>query len=382
MKFNEIEDLSKDITEILEKNNFIDMTDVQQQTYKHIISNRDVCVCSGTGTGKTLSYLVPLINKLKSDIKNVQIIILVPTQELAVQVNNVSKMLLGYDNCPFSSQFVIGDGNIKYQIDNLKSKPAVLVGTPSRILQLINMRKLKVHEVSTLVIDEADKMLTKTFYNDLLAIRKALMKYTQVLFFSASIDKRTRSSANVLMFKPIYIDINANKNNKQLIPNTIKHQYIISDRRERIETLRKIIKAIKPERAIIFVNSKYDLEESIQKLLYHNYNIGSIAGNVDKVTKRNTLDNFKSGKLNLLIATDIAARGLQIDNIDTVINVNIPEETNEYLHRAGRCGRNGNQGLCISIVTDNEITKIKKLQKAFNITINERRLYQGKLVAK
>lgn len=382
MRFNEIEELSSNLTNVLAKNNYIDMTDVQQQTYKHISNNRDVCVCSGTGTGKTLAYLVPLVNSLKSDKKNIQKLLLVPTQELAVQVNKVANMLLNYENCPFSSQFVIGDGNIKYQIDNLKSKPSILVGTPSRILQLINMRKLKVHEVSTLVIDEADKMLTKTFYNDLLAIRKSLMKYTQVLFFSASIDKKTRSAANVLMFKPIYIDINANKNNKPLIPNTIRHQYIISDRRERIETLRKIIKAIKPERAIIFVNSKYDLEESIQKLLYHNYNIGSIAGNSDKILRRNVLDEFKAGKLNLLIATDIAARGLQIENIDTVINVNLPEETNEYLHRAGRCGRNGNEGLCISIVTDNEINKIKKLQKAFNITINERKLYQGKLVAK
>lgn len=206
------------------------------------------------------------------------------------------------------------------------------------------------------------------------------MKFTQILLFSASIDKKTRT--NTLTFKPIFIDINNNTGNKFQIPSTIKHISIISDRRERIETLRKIIKAVKPEKAIIFVNSKYDLDESLQKLEYHHYNVASIAGNKDNTAKKAALDNFKSGKVQLLIATDIAARGLQIDNIDTVINVNLPEENKEYIHRAGRCGRNGNTGTCISIITDNEVKKIKSYQKAFHINIVSKRLYQGKLVAK
>ena len=166
------------------------------------------------------------------------------------------------------------------------------------------------------------------------------MKFTQVLLFSASVDKKTRT--NTLCFKPIFIDINSNSGNTSQIPSTIKHISVISDRRERIETLRKIIKAVKPEKAIIFVNSKYDLEESLQKLEYHHYNVASIAGNKDNSAKKAAIENFRSGKIQLLIATDIAARGLQIDNIDTVINVNLPEDNKEYIHRCGRCGRNGN----------------------------------------
>lgn len=381
MKFSDIETISKGVSEYLSDNKIVDMTEIQRQTYKHIMDNRDIIACSSTGTGKTLAYLIPIINRLKSDNHNIQAIVLVPTAELAIQVNNILKDIFAHMDNTFSSAALIGDVNISRQIDSIKSnKPAVIIGTPNRIHQLISNKKIKVHEVKTLVLDEADKLFDKTFIQDVEAIRKSLMKFTQVLLFSASVDKKTR--ANTLCFKPIFIDINSNSGNTSQIPSTIKHISVISDRRERIETLRKIIKAVKPEKAIIFVNSKYDLEESLQKLEYHHYNAASIAGNKDNSAKKAAIDNFRSGKIQLLIATDIAARGLQIDNVDTVINVNLPEDNKEYIHRCGRCGRNGNTGTCISIITENELNKIKSYQKAFHINIVNKRLYQGKLVAK
>ena len=381
MKFSDIETISKGVSEYLSDNKIVDMTEIQRQTYKHIMDNRDIIACSSTGTGKTLAYLIPIINRLKSDNHNIQGIVLVPTAELAIQVNNILKDIFAHMDNTFSSAALIGDVNISRQIDSIKSnKPAVIIGTPNRIHQLISNKKIKVHEVKTLVLDEADKLFDKTFIQDVEAIRKSLMKFTQVLLFSASVDKKTR--ANTLCFKPIFIDINSNSGNTSQIPSTIKHISVISDRRERIETLRKIIKAVKPEKAIIFVNSKYDLEESLQKLEYHHYNAASIAGNKDNSAKKAAIDNFRSGKIQLLIATDIAARGLQIDNVDTVINVNLPEDNKEYIHRCGRCGRNGNTGTCISIITENELNKIKSYQKAFHINIVNKRLSQGKLVAK
>ena len=381
MKFNDIETISQGVSDYLADNKIVDMTEIQRQTYKHIMDNRDIIACSSTGTGKTLAYLIPIINRLKSDTHNIQSIVLVPTAELAIQVNNTLKDIFAHMDNTFSSVALIGDVNISRQIDSIKSnKPAIIIGTPNRIHQLISNKKIKVHEVKTLVLDEADKLFDKTFIQDVEAIRKSLMKFTQVLLFSASVDKKTRT--NTLCFKPIFIDINSNSGNTSQIPSTIKHISIISDRRERIETLRKIIKAVKPEKAIIFVNSKYDLEESLQKLEYHHYNVASIAGNKDNSAKKAAIENFRSGKIQLLIATDIAARGLQIDNIDTVINVNLPEDNKEYIHRCGRCGRNGNTGTCISIITDNELNKIKSYQKAFHINIVTKKLYQGKLVAK
>lgn len=381
MKFSDIETISKDVSDYLSDNKIVDMTEIQRQTYKHIMDNRDIIACSSTGTGKTLAYLIPIINRLKSNTHNIQAVVLVPTAELAIQVNNTLKDIFAHMDNTFSSVALIGDVNISRQIDSIKSnKPAIIIGTPNRIHQLISNKKIKVHEVKTLVLDEADKLFDKTFIQDVEAIRKSLMKFTQVLLFSASVDKKTRT--NALCFKPIFIDINSNSGNTSQIPSTIKHISVISDRRERIETLRKIIKAVKPEKAIIFVNSKYDLEESLQKLEYHHYNVASIAGNKDNSAKKAAIENFRSGKIQLLIATDIAARGLQIDNIDTVINVNLPEDNKEYIHRCGRCGRNGNTGTCISIITDNELNKIKSYQKAFHINIVTKKLYQGKLVAK
>ena len=381
MKFSDIETISQGVSDYLSDNKIVGMTEIQRQTYKHIMDNRDIIACSSTGTGKTLAYLIPIINRLKSNTHNIQAVVLVPTAELAIQVNNTLKDIFAHMDNTFSSVALIGDVNISRQIDSIKSnKPAIIIGTPNRIHQLISNKKIKVHEVKTLVLDEADKLFDKTFIQDVEAIRKSLMKFTQVLLFSASVDRKTIT--NTLCFKPIFIDINSNSGNTSQIPSTIKHISVISDRRERIETLRKIIKAVKPEKAIIFVNSKYDLEESLQKLEYHHYNVASIAGNKDNSAKKAAIENFRSGKIQLLIATDIAARGLQIDNIDTVINVNLPEDNKEYIHRCGRCGRNGNTGTCISIITDNELNKIKSYQKAFHINIVNKRLYQGKLVAK
>lgn len=381
MKFSDIETISQGVSDYLSDNKIVDMTEIQRQTYKHIMDNLDIIACSSTGTGKTLAYLIPIINRLKSNTHNIQTVVLVPTAELAIQVNNTLKDIFAHMDNTFSSVALIGDVNISRQIDSIKSnKPAIIIGTPNRIHQLISNKKIKVHEVKTFVLDEADKLFDKTFIQDVEAIRKSLMKFTQVLLFSASVDRKTRT--NTLCFKPIFIDINSNSGNTSQIPSTIKHISVISDRRERIETLRKIIKAVKPEKAIIFVNSKYDLEESLQKLEYHHYNVASIAGNKDNSAKKAAIENFRSGKIQLLIATDIAARGLQIDNIDTVINVNLPEDNKEYIHRCGRCGRNGNTGTCISIITDNELNKIKSYQKAFHINIVTKKLYQGKLVAK
>lgn len=382
MKYTELKGLSENIVHALEMQKITELTSIQQEVYRFISDNRDVVACSSTGSGKTLAYLIPIINKLNQESKYIQSVILVPTQELAVQVHEQIMTIFKNANIALSSQFLIGDGNINRQAETLKNKPAIVVGTPSRVSQLIKMKKLRVHDVKTLVIDEADKLMDKTYYEAVMSIRKSLMKFTQVLLFSASIDKKTRVAADNLTFKAVLIDTNKSNNKESVIPKTIKHIFILTDRRERIETMRKIAKAAQSNKTIVFINTKYDLEESLQKLEYHHYNVAALSGNQDKFEKKKALDGFKAGTIQYLLATDVAARGLQIDDVETVINVNLPEEPKEYLHRAGRCGRNGKNGLCISIITENELDKIKKYQKQFNINILQKRLYQGKIVAK
>ncbi len=381
MTFKDI-NVSEKLIVGLKKQNITEPTPIQVQAYKHIMNKRDLIACSSTGSGKTLAYLLPIISQLNPESKYIQALVLVPTQELAIQVSEQFDLLCSNSDINYKSIFLIGDGNINRQIDALKSKPAVVIGTPARVYQLIKMKKLRVHDVKHLVIDEADRLIDKTYYENVLSIRKSLMKYTQVLMFSASIDKKTRKASNEISYNPVSLDISKDTNNKDIIPKTIKHYYIIADRRERIETLRKIAKAVKSKKAMIFINTKYDLEESLQKLQYHKYSVSALSGNLDKFAKRKAIDDFKSGKINYLLTTDIGARGLQIDDVDTIINVNLPEDSKDYLHRAGRCGRNGNSGVCISIITENELNKIKQYQKQFNINIVARKLYNGKLVAK
>lgn len=372
--------IKPELIDALQVQNITQPTQIQCKAAKPVFDGRDVIACSSTGSGKTLAYLLPVLSSVDLSENTLQALVLVPTQELASQVNKQIQLLFDNMHSDAHTLMLIGDGNITRQIESLKIKPVIAVATPSRAAQLIRMKKLKVHNVKTLILDEADKLMDKTYLESIIFIRKSLMKRTQVLLFSASISNKTIKQANTITYNPVIYELS--KENKELIPKTIKHIFIISDRRERIETLRKIAKAVNSDKTMIFINTKYDLEESLQKLQYHNYNVAALAGNIDKQSKKKAVEDFQNGRLQYLLATDVAARGLQIDHVSTVINVNLPEEPTEYLHRAGRCGRNNEQGLCISIITENELNKIKKYQKAFNFSIVQKRLYNGKIVSK
>lgn len=372
--------IKPELIDALQVQNITQPTQIQCKAAKPVFDGRDMIACSSTGSGKTLAYLLPVLSSVDFAENTLQALVLVPTQELASQVNKQIQLLFDNMYSDAHTLMLIGDGNITRQIESLKIKPVIAVATPSRAAQLIRMKKLKVHNVKTLILDEADKLMDKTYLESIIFIRKSLMKRTQVLLFSASISNKTIKQANTITYNPVIYELS--KENKELIPKTIKHIFIISDRRERIETLRKIAKAVNSDKTMIFINTKYDLEESLQKLQYHNYNVAALAGNIDKQSKKKAVEDFQNGGLQYLLATDVAARGLQIDHVSTVINVNLPEEPTEYLHRAGRCGRNNEQGLCISIITENELNKIKKYQKAFNINIVQKRLYNGKIVSK
>lgn len=380
MTFNEFSLKQATIDNLLSVYNISEPNEVQIKAYKTISSGRDMIISSPTGSGKTLAYLLPLVSSVDITQKTVQAIITAPSQELCIQINKILNNLYDKDTFTDKSAILIGDGNIQRQIEQLKKKPVFVIGTPGRIRQLIEDKKLHVHNVKTLVLDEADKLFDKNNYDNMFFIRKSCMKRIQVLLFSASISNKTIKLANNYTYNPVIY--NLSQNNSSPIPKTIKHFYVVTDRRERIETLRKIVKALNCNKAIIFINSRYDLDETYQKLEYHHYKVASISGNKDKLIKKKAIDDFASGNVNYLLSTDISARGLQFDNIDTVVNLNLPEETTDYQHRSGRCGRNNKHGICVSIITENELPKIKKLQKQFNINMLQKKLYNGKLVSK
>lgn len=357
-----------DIINGLSKQNISNPTQIQIDSYNNIIEGKDFIGHSQTGSGKTLAYLVPIFEKIDPSSKELYSIILVPTYELAMQVSKQIQLLASNSNKDIRCVSLIGNGNISRQIDQMKTKPHIVVGTSGRVLELIKKKKVPAHTVKCLVIDEADRMMDKTNLQPMLDVRKCLYKNTQILFYSASMSSKAMDTAKSIANDSVVI---AQYEQKETIPDTIKHMYYVSSRREKTESLRSLCSAIKSNKCIIFINKKFDADEVFKKLSFHHYKVENLISNMDKTSRKNALERFRSSKSSYLISTDLGSRGLHIDNVDTVINYNLPIESRDYIHRAGRCGRNNTKGTCISIITENEKANINNLSNSLGITFEE-----------
>ena len=351
-------------------------TSVQERAIPAILANKDVVIQSETGSGKTLAYLLPIYARTDPALRAMQVIVLVPTHELAMQVHHQIELLSKNAESAIKSIPIIGDVNMKSQIVRLRDKQQIIVGTATRIIELIKLKKIAAHTIKTIVIDEADKMLDIKNIEGVKAVIKSTMRDTQIVMLSASISEKALLVAGQIAKTPEII-----KTAETLtIPENIKHLYIIADARDKIDTLRKLLYILKPNRAIAFINSTEEIDVATAKLKYHNLSTESIRGTDAKEARKNTMDDFASGKLKLLIATDLAARGLHIEDIEIIFHISMSENSLDYLHRAGRTGRGNAAGLSISIVSKWELPLIKKYQNAFHINITEVRMYEGKLI--
>lgn len=369
--------LSENIVNALSKEKIVNPTAIQSLTYKKIEEGSSLVAKSYTGSGKTLAYLLPLYAKACNDCeKGNKYLILVPTHELAFQINRQIEALNKNSNNKVTSVVITGNININRQIENLREKQTFVIGTPGRIHELIKKKKIAGHLIKTLIIDEGDKLLDKNNFGATSDVRKTLMRDTQILMFSASIKKDTISNFEKLIGSFEVIEAEP----KKKMPQSVKHMYVVCDKNKKVETVRSIINAVKPKKALIFVNGEFTIEEITAKLKYHHYNAECLYGKIDNTKRKNVINGFLNGKVDILVATDVAARGIHVDGIDLVINVTPVEEAESYLHRSGRCGRNGNTGLSISIVNENEVKFVKRYQKALGINILEKKLFKGKLV--
>lgn len=369
-------ELNKSLVEALKKVNITVPTEIQTKVIPEAQKNKDLIIQSETGTGKTLAYLLPLFEKIDTQKKEMQAIVLVPTHELAIQVERQIEMLSQNSDLKATSTPIIGDVNILRQIDKLKLKPHIIVGTAGRILELIQKKKISAHTIKTIILDEADRLLDDSYIEATKAVIKTTLKERQLIMCSASISTRTIERAKLLMKEPLII-----KSTSRLgVPDTIEHLYFVAEQRDKIDVLRKLVRMINPKKAIAFCGSSSDIEEATEKLQYHKIKAESIHGSNVKMDRKKTMDDFKSGKLQILVATDIAARGLDIDGITHIFNVDIPERSMEYLHRAGRTGRIGNKGMTISIVTEKEIEFIKQYEKELQIKITPKSMKDGVMV--
>lgn len=367
-------DIKKEIIDGLKVQKIIKPTKIQDAVINLALENHDIIGQSNTGSGKTLAFLIPMMNRINTDTKDLQGIILAPTHELVIQINQQILDLAKNSGLDIKSTTLIGNVNIKRQLEKLKKKPHIIVGTTGRILELMEMKKMKAHMVKTIVIDEADRMLDEKNIKEVESIIKKTLRDRQLMIFSASITDEAVEVAKTIMKDPKIIIIDENSINPD-----ITHYSLFCERRDKIELLRKLIFATKPERALVFINKNEVIQTMTAKLQYHHYKVLSLFGNASKQERKKAMDHLKSGKIQVVLASDLAARGLDIKGITHVFNLDLPENTKDYLHRVGRTGRAGSEGSAFSLVTENEEKYLRRIEREFDIEVHPLVLHEGKL---
>ena len=374
--FNEL-NINQSIVMALKKQNITTPTGIQETSIPFALENKDIIAEAHTGTGKTLAFLIPIFEKINLEKREMQAIILAPTHELVVQIESQIKLLATNSHMDIKSLSIMGESNIEKQIKKLKEiKPHIIVGSPGRILDLIKKRKITAHTIKTIVLDEADNLLSKNKPTIIKDIIKSTMKDRQLMFFSASINKETLNLAKTLVKDVEIIKIE----NKSEINPKIEHICILGSLRDRFENLRKLLAAEQPQRAIVFVNNNTDLRQINEKLQYHKVKSTAIYGNASKEERQRALDAFRRGKCNVLVSSDLSARGLDIPEVSHIISLDFPVNPDEYLHRAGRTARGDNSGVSVCLITNKDIEILQSYEKAFGIEFTVKILYGGKLM--
>lgn len=317
---------------------------IQDQVIPHILNGKDVVGLAETGTGKTAAFLIPLIELRKKNQKGVTLI-LTPTRELAIQVDNEFKSLA--KGFRFFSTVCVGGVGIGGQIRQLRRKNHFIIGTPGRIKDLIARGIMPSYKMDTVVLDEADRMLDMGFINDMREILGELPEKRHTLFFSATMDDKTKQLVNDFMVKPVMVSVK-----KKDVTDSILQDVVAYPREDKFNTLVRLLQKPEFTRVIIFGAMKHSVERLSEELNQHGVRSESIHGNKNHNQRQLALKRFKSGNARVLVATDVAARGIHVDNVSHVINYDLPGTFEDYVHRIGRTGRGDKRGMALTFVPD------------------------------
>lgn len=360
------------IQEIWRESGFQAPTAIQKEAVPLILEGKDIIAESPTGTGKTIAYLLPLLQRINLEKKNIQAVIIAPSRELVMQIfQEIQKWTKG---SKIVSVSLIGDVNIKKQVENLKKNPQIIVGTTGRLLELIKLKKLKMHEVKTIVVDEFDMLVAQEQIDHVKNIIKTTLRERQLLIFSATLSNKTEKIALEFMQEPKLVRIH--KEQEHL---NVEHIYFLTEHRNKIEMLQRIVRTGKIK-ALVFIKELNRVPELEAKLSYNKIPVAILSGDLTKIERQKALKQFRAGTISLLLATDVAARGLDIEGLTHVIHFDFPSETDQYIHRSGRTGRMGAKGTVISLVTKQEESLLKKISRDLGITIKKKEMYKGKIV--
>lgn len=362
MEFKDLQ-LIEPIQKAISKTGYTVPTPIQAQAIPHLLLGKDILGCAQTGTGKTAAFALPILNQIATakyaapSNKNAYTLVLTPTRELAVQIFENFKTY--GENIQFNMAVVYGGVAIGPQIRNVEHGVDVLIATPGRLLDLIGQRKLSIQNLKTLVLDEADRMLDMGFIHDIKKILGMIPKQRQTLFFSATMPPEIEKLANTMLTNPVRIEVAVVSSTAEKIEQHV--MYV--DKNMKKDLLRHILNDPKATRVIVFTRTKHGANKVTELLVKNRVSSEAIHGNKSQNARQRALDTFKDGKTRVLIATDIAARGIDVDGITHVINYEIPNISESYVHRIGRTARAGHSGIAISLCDAEEKAFIKDIEK-------------------
>ena len=365
---------------LIEKLNLNDITmptAVQKKVIPEILQNKSLLFQSETGTGKTLAFLLPILQKIDESDKNPQVIILSPTHELSSQIKSEIKKI-----SDIKTILCIGGTPLKRQMEILKEKPRVIIGSPVRIKELIYLKKIKTQSIKTIIYDEIDRLVEPEIRDESIELLKLLPQNVQLIGCSATIKpnlikifEKTLSSMRD-DFSVEFIELPL----EDILQKKITHWAIFAEQRDKIDTLRSLISALKPDKLLIFTSKTDQVANITQKLQYKKINCEGLHSKTDKIQRKSIIDRFKSGKTKILITSDLAARGLDIQGITHIIQMDLPSNDDFFIHRAGRTGRAGKNGINIVIGDGYEMKKYSNLEKKLKIIVYPKSLHSGKVI--
>jgi len=357
--------VSGKIIDATESMGFTEPTEVQHEAIPYILNKKDLIVMAKTGSGKTGAFGIPLLQQIDLEVKGAQALILTPTRELAVQVDEeLAKMA---DNLNYKTTALYGQHNINTEIDELRKGASVITGTPGRVFDHINKKTLRTNNIKFLVLDEADRMLDMGFFDQVVQIIKQLPRDRVTLLFSATMPPEIQRICKSYMREPVTLELGSDIKTV----DTIKQVYYKVEKREKRNQLFNILKVEQPDSCIIFCNTRSEVDWVHKYFMQKGYNIGALHGGNTQNSRMKTINDFKEGKLQIIVATDVAARGLHIDDLSIVVNYDVPLDNDSYIHRVGRTGRVGNSGYAISLVTVDDMWSFYEIEEHVGALIEE-----------
>ncbi len=356
--------LSNDVQKGIEFMGYVNPSPIQEKAIPVLLEGKDIIGQAQTGTGKTLAFGSVLLSKIEKHDKQTQALVLSPTRELAMQIHEELNRIGKFTSLSIVS--VYGGSEIEKQIRNIKKGADIVVGTPGRVQDLMRRKVLKLDHIQYAVLDEADEMLNMGFIEDIENILKEMPEKKQTILFSATMPADVKKIACFYMQED-YIHIQIKSKTKTA--STVSQYYFDARASQKFEVLCRILDSRKMENTIIFCKTKRSVDEVVASMQQKHYNVEAMHGDLSQTQRMNTLKRFKSGQIQYLVATDVAARGIDVENISHVINYELPQDEELYIHRIGRTGRANKKGEAYSIVSNREKNFLKAIEKRTNSEI-------------